>query len=240
MAELVPAPVPVPPLSIRHLREPGWLYVVAKGCWRVAFGCAMRVGARGLRHADREGGALLAVCHVSHLDPVFVSVMVRRRVSWMARAEFYRKPLWTVFLNRTGAFPVHRQGKALPGIRCALRKLAAGEMVGIFPEGEIMRGKDSVVRGGAIRRGIGLLAARSGCPVVPVVVAGTHRLNRVLPWLPAKMGRLSIMAGPALHAPADGHRRAGREAFANRLEQAFVTLYEDLRREYPGPGSEIP
>lgn len=236
MAELAP----VPSVSIRHVRAPGWVYVLAKGFWRVAFGCAMRVYARGLQHADREGGALLAVCHVSHLDPVFVSVMLRRRVSWMARAEFYRNPLWTAFLDRAGAFPVHRQGKALPGIRCALRKLERGELVGIFPEGEIMHGKDSVVRGGAIRRGIGLLAVRSGCPVVPVVVAGTHRLNRVLPWLPTKMGRLCMIAGPALHAAEDGHGRAGREAFAIRLEQALVALYDDLCRECPGPGSEIP
>lgn len=224
----------------RRLQAPGRVYDFAKVCWRVAFTAAMRVRSRGLENAELSGGVLLAVSHVSHLDPVVVSVMLRRRVSWMAREEFYVNRFWSVCLDRMGAFPVNRQGRALPAIRSALARLERGEMVGIFPEGEIMRGRDSVLRGGRIRRGVALLAARTGVPVVPVVVSGTQRLNRVIPWLPIKMGRLWIAAGPALYAPAEAGRRAGRDLFATRLEQAFVSLYGELRREFPQPETEVP
>jgi len=231
--------------GVRRLRAPGRLYDGVGVFWKIAFGAAMRVKARGLEYAEQAeaeggGGALLAVSHVSHLDPVVVSVMLRRRVSWMAREEFYRNRLWAWFLDRMGAFPVNRQGRALPGIRAALSKLRAGEMVGMFPEGEIMKGADSVLRGGPIRRGVALLAARTGVPVVPVVVSGTQRLNRPLPWLPIKSGKLWVVAGPALHAPPDANTRAGREAFAARLEQALMEVYAELRREFPQPETEVP
>ncbi|MES2705704.1 MAG: lysophospholipid acyltransferase family protein [Verrucomicrobiota bacterium] len=229
----------------RRLRAPGRLYDGVGIFWKIAFAAAMRVKARGLDHAERAaaesgGGVLLAVSHVSHLDPVVLSTLLRRRVSWMAREEFYRHGLWAWFLDRMGAFPVNRQGRALPGIRAALSKLRAGEAVGIFPEGEIMRGVDSVLRGGPIRRGVALLAARTGVPVVPVVVSGTQRLNRVLPWLPIKSGKLWVAAGPALHAPPDTNTRAGRDAFAARLERALVEVYAELRREFPQPETEVP
>lgn len=236
----MPASPPILSPAARRPRAPGLLYGGMRIFWRMAFAAALRVKTRGLAHAEREGGMLLAVAHVSHLDPVVLSTLLRRHVGWMAREEFYRNRIWSGFLDRMGAFPVNRQGRALPGIRTALARLRAGKVVGIFPEGEIMRGADSVVRGGRIRRGVALLAARTGVPVVPVVVSGTQRLNRVLPWLPVKTGRLWVMAGPALHAPPDAHTRAGRDAFATRLEQAFVVLYGELRREFPKPDSEIP
>lgn len=209
--------------------------------WKIAFAAALRVKSRSLAHAEVPGGALLAVSHVSHLDPVVLSTLLRpRRVRWMAREEFYRNRLWAWFLDRMGAFPVNRQGRALPGIRVALAKLRAGEMVGIFPEGEIMRGTDSVLRGARIRRGVALLAARTGVPVVPVVVSGTQRLNRPLPWLPIKCGKLWVVAGPPLYAPPDSNTRTGRDAFATRLERVFVDLYAELRREFPQPETEVP
>jgi 1-acyl-sn-glycerol-3-phosphate acyltransferase len=231
------------PVAARR-RYPAWdaFYDVVGIFWTIAFAAALRVKSRGLENTALNGPALLAVSHVSHLDPVVLSTLLhrKRRVRWMAREEFYQNRLWAWFLDRMGAFSVNCQGRALPAIRAALTKLRAGEMVGIFPEGEIMRGTDSVLRGARIRRGVALLAARTGVPVVPVVVSGTQRLNRPLPWLPIKCGKLWVVAGPPLFAPPDSNTRAGRDAFASRLERAFVELYAELRREFPQPETEVP
>lgn len=240
---LMPDPCQIAPATARRLRRlqsPGRFYAGVRGFWQVAFGAAMKVRAGGLDHTELQGGVLLAVSHVSHLDPVVLSVLLKRPVSWMAREEFYRHRTWAGFLDRIGAFPVNRQGPALPGVREALARLRSGEVVGIFPEGEIMGGRNSVVHGGPIRRGVALLAARAGVPVVPVVVSGTQRLNSPRPWLPLKLGRLWVMAGAPLTAPADGSGRAGRDAFAKQLEQAFVKLYGELRHRFPEPESIIP
>ncbi len=232
--------VPFPRGGARRLQAPGRFYSFMRVLWRFVFQCTMRVKSARLEALSSEGGCLIAVCHVSHLDPVFVSVCAPRRISWMAREEFYANPVCARYLDAMGAFRVNRQGRALPAVREALRRLARGEAVGLFPEGEIVRAAASVVHGGTIRRGVALLAARSGRPVIPVVVAGTHRLSAPGPWLPARRGRLWIMAGEPLLAPAGAHTRAGRAAFAAELERTFVSLYAGLRQEFSLPADAIP
>jgi 1-acyl-sn-glycerol-3-phosphate acyltransferase len=194
----------------------------------------------GLEHLPAEGGVILAVCHVSHLDPVVVSTLLPRRIGWVARIEFYRSWMVRAFLHSGGAFPVNRKGAALPTVREGLRRLRRGEVVGIFPEGEIMRGRASVLRGGRLKRGACLLAARSGCPVVPVVVLGTDRLGNIGPWLPAKRGRLWLRIGPAMRPDQEGAAKISRAEFAGRLEAEFVKLFVEGQRDWGLPESIVP
>src|ERR1700678_774831 len=122
----------------------------------------MRIRTRGVSAAARPGGYLLACSHVSHLDPFCLGGVPPRRGGGMGRVEFFRKG-WAVALMRTAhAFPVNRQGVPVRAIRTALARLARGEVVGMFPEGEIKTGSASALRGAPIKRGVCLLAARSG------------------------------------------------------------------------------
>ncbi len=220
-------------------KPPGRFYDLGRHLWRAIFGFTMRVKILGTQPPN-VGGMLCAVSHVSHLDPIVVSAFLQRRVSWVSRIEFYRQRFMRAVLQQGGAFPVDRQGAALPTIREGLRRLERGEMVGIFPEGELMRGANSVLRGASIKHGVCLLAARSGCPVVPVVVLGTDQLRRIGPWLPAKRGQLWIHLGTPLFPELGGHTRAGRQAFAKRLTAEYIRLYAELRRNYELPESIVP
>jgi 1-acyl-sn-glycerol-3-phosphate acyltransferase len=220
-------------------KPPGRFYDLSRHLWRAIFSLTMRVKILGVPPPSL-GGMLCAVSHVSHLDPIVVSALLRRRVSWISRIEFYRQRFMRVVLHQGGAFPVDRQGPALPTIREGLRRLERGEMVGIFPEGELMRGENSVLRGASIKHGVCLLAARSGCPVVPVVVLGTDQLQRVGPWLPAKRGQLWVHIGLPLFPVPGGHTRVGREAFAKRLTAEYVRLYAELRGKFGLPESIAP
>lgn len=231
---MTPVPTFQPP------RSPGRFYDRLRLVWRGIFACTMRVRMKGLEHLPAEGGVILAVCHVSHLDPVVVSTLLPRRIGWVARIEFYSSWVARTFLHSGGAFPVNRQGAALPTVREGLRRLRRGEVVGIFPEGEIMRGGASVLRGGPLKRGAGLLAARSGCPVVPVVVLGTDRLGNIGPWLPAKRGRLWLRVGPAMRPDQEGTAKISRAEFAGRLEAEFVRLFVEGQRDWGLPESIVP
>lgn len=220
--------------------RPGRCYDVLRVLFRGVLAMTMRWRVDGLENEPAEGSYLLAVCHLNHLDPVIVSTAVRRRINWVSRVEFYRHRLMRGFLHYNGAFPVDRRGYARPALREALARLADGEVVGIFPEGEIMSGPDSVLRAGRLRHGVCWLAARSGRPVFPVVVLGTDRLTSVGPWLPAKRGRLWLNAGPPLTAPPDAHTKTGRAAFAATLEAEFRRLFEDTRQRHGLPESIVP
>ncbi|TCO95632.1 1-acyl-sn-glycerol-3-phosphate acyltransferase [Chthoniobacter flavus] len=200
----------------------------------------MRIRAFGLEAARRPGGWLLACSHVSHLDPFCVGSQLPRRVSWMARIEFYRRGWTRALLDVMHAFPVNRQGVPVKAIKTALERLKQGEVVGVFPEGEIKAGEESVLRGAKIKRGVCLLSTRANCPVLPCVILGTDKLNAVGPWLPAKRGRLWLACGDFIEPVQGPDKHAARAEMAARIEKAMVELYARLRRDYGLEDSILP
>ena len=228
------------PRGSSRSKPPGPFYDVCRWLWLGVFGFTMRVRSSGLQSVVAQGGMLIAVSHVSHLDPIVVSAVLRRRISWVSRIEFYQQWFMRNILYHGGAFQVNRQGSALPAIREGLRRLKRGEAVGIFPEGELMCGTNSVLRGAGIKHGVCLLAARSGRPVLPVIVLGTDRLMSLGPWMPAKRGRLWVHVGQPIHAKTDGHSRQGRAEFAELLVAEYVRLYAEMRVNFDLPESIAP
>ncbi len=200
----------------------------------------MRIRAFGLERARRPGGWLLACSHVSHLDPFCIGSQLTRKIDWMARIEFYRRRCTRALLGAVHAFPVNRQGVPVKAIKTALERLKAGEVVGVFPEGEIKSGQESVLRGAKIKRGVCLLAARANCPVLPCVILGTEKLNAVGPWLPARRGRLWIACGDFIEPVHGPDKHAARAEMAARIEQALTELYARLKREYALDDSILP
>ena len=215
-------------------------YWVARLVARCIFFHTLRIDALGLEAARRPGGWLLACSHVSHLDPFCIGPLLPRKIGWMARSEFYRYGWSRALLAAVQAFPVHRQGVPVSAIKTALRRLAEGEVVGVFPEGEIKSGGDSVLRGAEIKRGVCLLAARAACPVLPCIVLGTDKLNAIGPWLPFLRGKLWIACGEFIEPTPGVDRRTARAEMAARLERAFVELYARLRSEYGLEDSVLP
>ncbi|MGC3989834.1 MAG: lysophospholipid acyltransferase family protein [Chthoniobacteraceae bacterium] len=183
-----------------------------------------------LAQSEREGGYVLACTHASHLDPFCVSVVLKRHVRWMARVEFYRSWWSTRLLKEVGAFPVNRQGVPVSAVKTAIRLAQAGEVVGIFPEGEIKRDAESVLRGGRIKRGVCLVSMRSGKPVIPCVVLGSEALLRPMVWRMSKPCRLWVVCGEPIHPPHTGNRREDRRIMAGQIEQAMRSLAEGMRR----------
>lgn len=193
------------------------------------------------RRIDRPGGFVLAATHVSHLEPAVIACHTRRTVHWLARIEFYRHPLAAAFMRFCGALPVNRTGRSVRTLRRAIELARGGEVVGIFPEGGVVRGADAVFRGGEAKRGACLIAIRAGVPVVPVVVLGTERLNRVPAWLPFRRSRVWVAYGRAIEPPAaTTHRRAARFEMAEQMRHEFVRVYQELLGRAGLADAEVP
>lgn len=158
----------------------------------------------------------------------------------MARIEFYRRKWTRLVLSAVHAFPVNRQGVPVSAIKTAIERLKAGEVVGVFPEGEIKAADESVLRGAPIKRGVCLLAALADCPVLPCVILGTDKLNEVDPWLPARRGRIWIACGEFIEPVRGPDKHAARAEMAVKIEAALVELYARLRREYGLEDSILP
>ncbi len=216
------------------------IYWLVRAFMRVVFRCTLRIRTSGLAAAARRGGFVLACSHVSHLDPFCLGAILPRKIGWMARIEFYRHPIAARLMRAVHAFPVDRQGVPVRAIREALARLQRGEIVGVFPEGEIKSGTESVLRGAPIKRGVCLLAQRTGRPVLPCLILGTEKLNALDPWMPFLRGRLWVACGEFIEPIASANRRAAREEMAARIEAALRQLYAETRREFALDDSVLP
>lgn len=224
------------------------VYRLIRAFFQVSFFTSIRSKTRGLDHLPQSGAFILACSHLSHTEPLCISVIVNRKIDWMARIEFFRWAPFARFLRAIDAFSVHRQGVPVRAIRTAIHRLRQGRIIGIFPEGGVTAGPDSVCRGGPIKHGAILIAAAAGVPIVPCVMLGTHKLNHVLPWIPPlKLGRLwtafgePVQVPPMPSGPSGGpQRRALRQAVANQLMQQYVHLYQQLLQNYDIRDSSIP
>jgi 1-acyl-sn-glycerol-3-phosphate acyltransferase len=126
-----------------------------------------------IRVFDREcipksGGALVVSNHQSHLDPILVGLSCDRRLNIVARDTLFGFPPFRWLINSLDAIPIDREGTGLGGLKESLRRLKAGEMLLIFPEGT--RTPDGDV--GQLKPGFLALARRSKVPLLPVAIDG--------------------------------------------------------------------
>lgn len=148
-----------------------WLYKFYSLFIRFLFRVMFRLSVRGMENIPRRGGAIVAPNHSSFLDPPLIGSIVRRKLGFMAKKELFTMPVVSHFLTVSGSIPVDRTGFSADAVRDMIRRLKAGEALGIFPEGTRTRtGKP-----GKPRRGVGIVAVTADVPIVPCRITGTFR-----------------------------------------------------------------
>jgi 1-acyl-sn-glycerol-3-phosphate acyltransferase len=132
--------------------------------------------AEGTENVPDEGPAILASNHLSYSDWLFMPLTIPRRVTFVAKAEYFTTPglkgwLQKTFFSGAGQVPIDRSsGNAAAGaINTGLKILANGDLFGIYPEGT--RSHDGRLYRG--RTGVARMALEAKVPVIPVAVIGT-------------------------------------------------------------------
>ena len=138
-----------------------------------AFKIAFNLKIEGSENVPDGGGTIYASNHRTYADPLFISLLVKKRCTYMAKEELFKNPLFSLLIRSLGAFPVER-GKGDTGvIDTAIEKLKSGKNLVIFPEGT--RSRDGKVGKG--KTGVALIAAKAGVPVIPVGIAYEGKLK---------------------------------------------------------------
>jgi 1-acyl-sn-glycerol-3-phosphate acyltransferase len=128
------------------------------------------IRASGRSNLPPVGGVLLVSNHLSHLDVFVLGIPLPRPLNYVARSSLFFPPLG--FLIRSvGGFPIQREGMGAQGLKETLKRLRAGGIVMLFPEGT--RSPDGEL--GELKPGIAVLAARARVPILPAAVAGTYQ-----------------------------------------------------------------
>ena len=207
---------------------------------KLLFGYSSRVYVVGRENTERAGGFLLASNHISHFDPLIISALVRRKIDWMAMAEFFPVPGLGHFLRAVDAFPAARDRADRKTIRTAIERLKKGRVVGVFPEGGIRDGARSLLEGAELRAGASTLAHMAGAPIVPCVILGSDRLYAKRSWLPFRRTPVWIGFGKAISNFPELEKSAARERIESDLTAAFQKIYAELREKFQLTADDLP
>ena len=217
------------------------LYQVVRFLLRPLFHLALRMRVTGRENVPATGPVILASNHLSFIDSMVIPLSAPRRVHYLAKAEYFTGTGVGGWLTRTlftalGAMPVQRQTSraAQAALDTALAVLRRGEGFGIYPEGT--RSRDGRLARG--KTGVAWLALTADCPVVPVAVAGTDRVQPVDTRGP-RPHRVSVTFGEPLTFPEQrgmaGNGRA-RRVVTDRIMEAIAELSGQEKADW-GPSA---
>ncbi|MFJ2744558.1 lysophospholipid acyltransferase family protein [Streptomyces sp. NPDC087440] len=225
-------------------------YVVLGPLLRILF----RPRIEGLEHVPEDGAAIVAGNHLSFSDHFLMPAVLKRRITFLAKAEYFTGPgvkgrLTAAFFRSAGQIPVDRSGKEAgkAAVREGLGVLGKGELLGIYPEGT--RSHDGRLYKGKV--GVAVMAVRAGVPVVPCAMVGTFEIQPPGRKIP-KVKRVTIRFGE----PLDFSRYAGMEDEKTALRavtdeimyavlalsgQEYVDRYAaDVKAEQAAQGRKFP
>ncbi|MHC4976799.1 MAG: lysophospholipid acyltransferase family protein [Planctomycetota bacterium] len=159
-------------LSVRGTLDSGAVMVGIRLYSRLVHG--LTIQGRENIPSRRDRRAMIVVCnHTAGIDPLLVQAVFPYEITW-TMAQDMRLAWAERFWEWSGILFVDRRGGGSSGARKALRVLAEGGVLGIFPEGRLERPHGRLLR---FHAGVGLLTIRSGAHVVPVVIDGTPEVE---------------------------------------------------------------
>jgi len=188
----------------------------------------------GLEHIPEDGAAILAGNHLSFSDSIFLPLVCKRKITFLAKSDYFNTPglkglLTRLFMSAAGQVPVDRSGgrASEAALRTGLRVLGEGNLLGIYPEGT-RSGDGRLYRG---KTGVARMALEAGVPVIPCAMVNTHIIQppgRVRP----RIMRVKIRIG----APLDFSRYEGmsgdRFVLRSMTDEIMYELMQLSGQEY--------
>ena len=189
----------------------------------------------GLRNVPQSGPVIIASNHLSFSDSIFMPLVVPRKVTFLAKSEYFTSPGIKGFIKKItfialGQVPVDRSGgrRSEAALLTGLDLLAGGACIGIYPEGT--RSPDGRLYKG--RTGIARLAIESGAPVVPVAMSNTDKIQPTGKVIP-NVKRVGMHFGEPMYFDGDStdlqHLRDVTDQIMNAIHamsgQEYIDIY---------------
>lgn len=218
-----------------------WLaYTISRVLVKLIFALLGKIYVLRGENSAISGPFILAANHISHFDPPLITAVTRRKIDWMATAEFFEHPVarfyfWAVDTFRTDRFNVDRAA-----VRTTLERLKRGRVVGIFPERGIRAGERSVLGGAPLNSGIATLADMAGVPILPCVILGTDRLYHKKNRRPLRRLKFWVAYGAPIACPANMAGKEARVVVERELTESMRGLFAELREKFALSQEDVP
>jgi len=174
----------------------------------------------GTENLPRTGPFLIAANHASHLDPPLVGCQIARQMRFFARKTLWSNAVASWWLNRTECIPVDRDSGDVGAIKRVLQALREDRGVVLFPEGT--RSPDGQLQ--KPKAGVGLMACKTGAPVVPCRVYGSYEAFGKGASIPRFGTPVTVVFGAPIPATEYDDPAAGKERYQVASQRIFTRI----------------
>lgn len=175
----------------------------------------------GTEHIPRTGGVLVACNHISYWDPPLLGVAFNRELFYMAKKELFRNKVFGALIRAHNAIPVSRGAFSRGALDRAIEVIRSGDAIVIFPEGR----RSGPNRPSEPKPGMGMVADKTRCLVVPAYVAGSDTIKKCL----IRRRRLRVYFGPPIGPEEfDSEGGEGKERYT-RISRVAMDRVARLR-----------
>src|SRR4051794_16798570 len=189
-----------------------------------------KVRVEGAEHVPADGAAILASNHVSFSDSIFLPMVLKRRITFVAKAEYFEDPKTAWFFRAVGQIPIKREGGSASerALASAREVLQGGDLFGIYPEGtrspdgKLYRGKTGVAR----------LALQTGAPILPVAMIGTREAQPIGQVMPKAFMPITIRIGAPMRFDDLVHEQSDPLVLRQITDQVMFELRQLSGQEY--------
>jgi|694.fasta_scaffold04059_12 1-acyl-sn-glycerol-3-phosphate acyltransferase len=197
-------------------------YRIIRALFKGLFWVLYRQKVFGLEHFIR-GRALIASNHASFFDPPFIGVAAPEEITFLARKTLFRFPIFSYLISHLNAYPIAGgTGQDLSSFKLIQDLLKTDHKILIFPEG----GRAWSEEVGPMKSGIGMLALRNMCPIIPVYIHGAYHVWNRNKKFPKLFGQVSCIFGspiycePFLSMP----KKEAQEAITEKTRESIKNL----------------
>lgn len=148
-------------------------YEFGRAVCRAFVRIAFNVKIVGLENLPEGRNYILCSNHRTYFDPVFLGILIKPHLVFMAKQELFKKPVLGVIIKHLGAFPVSRGKNDTGAVETAIRTVREGKVLAIFPEGT--RSKTGELL--RFKSGAALIAHKTGADIVPACICFDGKLG---------------------------------------------------------------
>ena len=170
-----------------------------------------RFNVYGSENIPDDGKLIVCSNHSSVWDPLFISIVFPRPISWMAKKELFKNKLFGYLLTKLTVFPVDRDGSDLGAIKKALRVLKEDRVLGMFPEGTRVKAFDL----NNAKSGVALLGFKSKSPILPIYIDSNYKI----------FNKVNISIGKPIDLTECIDGRLSTEDYLNLSQKILIEIY---------------
>ena len=199
------------------------IYFLSRLFYKALLKTVFGLEVRGQGNLPKKGPFIIVSNHVSYADPAVVGVACNTSsVAFMAKRELFEIPVFGSWVKAVGCIPIERYSGSPAPLKKAVKKLKEGGVLGMFPEGT--RSPDGSFR--KAQPGIGIIALKSGAPVVPFYIEGAREALPVGKKWPVPH-KIRATIGKPVDIPESlklGEKRKVYESIGEKVMEAISRL----------------